>query len=134
MPISLTDKLACIFRKVKPNHKGHLGSSNTDVCPWPSGGQRLSLAQTAKGFPDFLTTQSCKERAQQQWGWGEGRVRKIGKTAPKLKAFSAQRPEQNEPAAAPPGLRSRNVPETTTNFGARLKVRLKPLLHLSVIE
>lgn len=61
-------------------------------------------------------------------------MRKIGKTAPKLKAFSAQRPERNEPAAAPAGLRSRNVPETTTNFGARLKVGLKPLLHLSVIE
>lgn len=87
MPISLTDKLACIFRKVKPNHKGHLGSSNTDVCPWPSGGQRLSLAQSAKGFPDFPDNSVLQGKSSATVGVGRGQGEEDWENSPKTEGF-----------------------------------------------
>ena len=102
---------------------------------WPSGGQQLSLAQTAQqGFPDLQDNSIGKGKSSAPRQAGSGQGEEDGKAAPRAKAFSAQGPEWNEPIAAPPLLGPQHFQEPTTNFGAGLEVGLKSLLHLWVIE
>lgn len=102
---------------------------------WPSGGQQLSLAQTAQeGFPDFPDNAIRKGKNSAPGRAQRGQGKEDRKAAPRAKAFSTQSPEWNEPATAPPGLRPQHFQEPTTNFGAGLEVGSKPRLHLWVME
>jgi len=95
---------------------------------WPSGGQQLTLAQTAQeGFPDFPDTSIRKgeNSAPEQVLRGQGEDSR--RTAPRAKAFSAQSPGWTEPSAG-------HLQEPTTNSGAGPEVGFKPLLHLWVME